>query len=85
MPSTITIFVNSKPVPATPETTVAAALLNAGITTFRHSPRHEPRSPLCGMGICMECRVTIDGVPGLRSCQTLCREGMQVQLEVEPA
>ncbi len=85
MPSTIHIFVNSEPIPATPETTVAAALLNAGITTFRHSPQGEPRAPLCGMGICMECRATIDGLPSQRTCQTLCRDGMQIHLEVTPA
>lgn len=57
---------------------VAAAALSAGVTAFRRSVRGEPRGPLCGMGICFECRVTIDGVPHARSCQTLCRDGMRV-------
>jgi sarcosine oxidase subunit alpha len=33
------------------------------------------------MGVCFECRVTIDGEPNQRSCQTLCREGMEVQTD----
>jgi len=59
-------------------TTVASAILIAGITT-RHSVTGEPRGPLCGMGICFECRATIDEVPHQRSCQILCAEGMQVR------
>jgi sarcosine oxidase subunit alpha len=38
----------------------------------------EPRGPLCGMGICFECRVTIDGRAHQRACQIPCRSGMQV-------
>jgi len=49
--------------------------------TIRLSPlalSGEPRGPLCGMGICFECRLTIDGVPHARSCQIVCRDGMVV-------
>jgi sarcosine oxidase subunit alpha len=60
-------------------TTVAAAILNAGVTSFRVSVNGEPRAPICGMGICYECRVTIDGVPHQRSCMFLCADGMEVQ------
>jgi len=59
-------------------TTVAAALLGQGITMFRTSVSGQPRGPLCGMGICMECRVTIDGHENQLACQTLCRDGMKV-------
>ncbi len=36
---------------------------------FRTSVTGEPRAPLCGMGVCMECRATVDGVPHQRTCQ----------------
>lgn len=58
--------------------TVAAALLDAGITGFRVSVSGHPRAPLCGMGVCMECRLTIDGQPQQLACQTACRDGMEV-------
>jgi len=58
-------------------TTVAAAMLNAGVSVFRESVSGEPRAPLCGMGVCYECMVTIDGQREL-SCQTLCQEGMRI-------
>ena len=62
-----------------PGTTVAAALLNAGITAFRTSVSGEPRAPLCGMGICFECRVRIDGFENVRSCLEPVREGMEIE------
>ena len=59
-------------------TTVAAALALAGDGCSRTSVSGQRRAPLCGMGICQECRVTIDGRRRL-ACQTLCQQGMQVQ------
>lgn len=75
----ITIHVNGCAVETREGTTVAAALLNAGIERFRRSESGEARAPLCGMGICMECRVTIDGEAQARSCQRLCEDGMEVE------
>ena len=57
------------------------AVARAGVTTFRRSVTGEPRGPLCGMGICFECRVTVDGRPHVRSCQVLCRPGMEVRTD----
>jgi D-hydroxyproline dehydrogenase subunit gamma len=59
-------------------TTVAAVLYLAGDGSSRTSVSGQRRAPLCGMGICQECRVTIDGQRRL-ACQTLCRTGMAVE------
>jgi len=75
----ITIIVDGRMVNTEAGTSVAAAMMNAGIRAFRWSVCGEPRGPLCGMGVCMECRVTINGEPHCRSCQTLCEDGMEVQ------
>ena len=58
---------------------VSAAVASAGRAAFRRSTTGEPRGALCGMGICFECRVTVDGRPHVRSCQTPCRDGMDVR------
>jgi D-hydroxyproline dehydrogenase subunit gamma len=76
--SDLSLTVNGVPLSVKGGTTVAAAVLLAGVTTFRSSVSGEPRGPLCGMGICYECRVTIDGEPHARSCQIVCRPGMLV-------
>ncbi|HEX8595327.1 MAG TPA: (2Fe-2S)-binding protein [Pseudomonas sp.] len=59
-------------------TTVAAALALIGDGCSRTSVTGQRRAPLCGMGICQECRVTVDGKRRL-ACQTLCRDGMHVE------
>jgi sarcosine oxidase subunit alpha len=61
--------------------TVAAAIMQSGQDGFRKSVSGERRAPLCGMGICFECRVTIDNQAHARSCQIICRDGMQVRTD----
>ncbi len=61
-------------------TTVAAALARCGDGSTRTSVSGMRRAPFCGMGICQECRVTIDGRRRL-ACQTLCQAGMQVETQ----
>lgn len=77
----ITLRVNGTEVRTDRGTTVAAMLSNAGVTRSRRSVNGEPRAALCGMGICFECRVTIDGRAHLRSCQILCANGMNVRTD----
>lgn len=59
-------------------TTVAAAILNLGEAEFRTAVDGEPRGPLCGMGICFECCVKINGEQHVRSCMMFAEEGMEV-------
>lgn len=77
----VTLTINDRKVQVPAGHVVAAAIASAGITAFRRSIGGEPRAPVCGMGICFECRVTINGQPHCLSCQTLCEDGMQVVTE----
>ncbi len=77
MSEQITVTVNGRNIAVRSGTTVAAAVIVAG-AHCRRSVSGEPRGPLCGMGICFECRAEIDGQRHQRSCQILCSEGMQV-------
>jgi sarcosine oxidase subunit alpha len=79
--SFVQIRVNGVPLGVPGEISLAAALLNAGFAAFRVSVHGEPRGPVCGMGACFECRVTIDGAPGRRACLEPVREGMAVELD----
>ena len=81
MPDVITLKINEAAVSVAAGTMVSAAVLEAGVTMFRRSVTGEPRGPLCGMGICFECRVRVDGVAHVRSCQTLCENGMDVRTD----
>lgn len=73
----IAITVNGKPVRVAEGTSVAAAVMMANEPS-RFSVRGEARAAFCGMGICMECRATVDGVPQVRTCQLACSPGMEV-------
>jgi sarcosine oxidase subunit alpha len=78
MPEPLRIVVDGRELRVAPGRTLAAALLDAGVTAFRRSASGEPRGPVCGMGACHECRVTVDGVPHRRACLEPLRDGMQV-------
>lgn len=81
MTDRVEISVNGRKIAVPTGTIVAAAIALAGETRFRRSVLARPRGPLCGMGICMECRVTINGQTQCRSCQTLCEPGMEVRTD----
>ena len=74
----VEIELNGRSVRVAAGTSLAAALLNAGEPAFRSSVSGTPRGPLCGMGICYECRVTIDGVVHRRACLEPVLAGMRV-------
>jgi predicted molibdopterin-dependent oxidoreductase YjgC len=81
MADQIQLRVNGRTVSVTTGTVVAAAVALAGQTRFRRSVGGEARGPLCGMGICMECAVTINGHAHSRSCQTVCEQDMEVRTD----
>jgi len=87
MPDFITLTIDGRSTSVTAGTTVVAAIeiaaggdnssASAGVT--RRSVSGQLRAPLCGMGVCQECRVTINGRAHVLSCQTLCLPGMDVK------
>ncbi len=78
----ITIIINGNPVHAYEGETVHAALAAAGIRTLRVSTKTgEPRGVFCGMGICYECLVTINGIPEQQACMTLVLDQMEIVTE----
>jgi D-hydroxyproline dehydrogenase subunit gamma len=81
MSESVTLLVNGIEVKMPAGSMVAAAIMKTGVVTFRRSVTGEARGPLCGMGICFECRVTIDGEAHCRSCQMVCRDGMDVRTD----
>lgn len=72
------LILDGQPFRVADGTTVAAALALGGDGCSRTSVTGQRRAPLCGMGICQECRVSINGRRCL-ACQTLCRDGMHIE------
>ncbi|ARU92836.1 (2Fe-2S)-binding protein [Tatumella citrea] len=71
------LFIDGQQVTLAEGATVAAALSMVGDHCSRTSVSGSRRAPVCGMGICQECRVMINGQRRL-ACQTLCQEAMEV-------
>ena len=81
MPDQIGLRVNGVLVTVPAGAMVSSAIALAGVAIFRRSITGEPRAPLCGMGICFECRVTINGREHCRSCLIPCEQGMEVRTD----
>ena len=73
----VRIIIDGVEVEVAAGSSVAAALMNARLP-IRTSVHGDPRGALCGMGICHECRVTIDGRAHRRSCMTTVAPGMVI-------
>ncbi|WP_420406774.1 2Fe-2S iron-sulfur cluster-binding protein [Hoeflea sp.] len=73
---------DDRPVALRPGQSVAAALTESGQRPFRITAKDERRGMFCGMGVCQDCLVTIDGVPNQRACMTPAKAGMVVSTQV---
>jgi sarcosine oxidase subunit alpha len=80
MPDPIKITINGAEIHVQRGITVASAVLSVR-SGFRRSVTGELRGPVCGMGICFECRASVNGEPQQRTCQLLCEEGMVVEVD----
>lgn len=79
MPDAISITVNDANISVPAGTTALAAILSTGVSAIRRSVSGAPRGPLCGMGICFECRATVNGRRHSRTCEILCASGMDIR------
>src|SRR5689334_22322865 len=77
---TVEITVDGAPLRAYTGQTIAAALLASGTRVLRRTRTHgKPRGVYCGMGICYDCVVRVNGTTE-RACTKLVENGMQISL-----
>lgn len=79
----VRIQLDGQPVNVAAGSSVAAALAARSPGNSRISVTGENRAAVCGMGVCHECRVLIDGQLRL-ACQTLCQQGMRIETVLDP-
>lgn len=61
---------------------IAAALKANGLMVHRYTKKeHKPRGIFCAIGRCTDCVMVVDGVPNVRTCITLLKEGMDVKTQ----
>lgn len=80
----VNVYVNGQSVSAFAGDTVAGLLFTIGALRVRRSFNLQlPRGYYCGMGVCWECTVAIDGQSGVRACLTEIRDGMRIVTDAE--
>jgi D-hydroxyproline dehydrogenase subunit gamma len=78
----VVVTIDGEPIAVPAQTTVVAAVFRRyGVRGTRTSVSGQPRAAFCGMGICQECRMTIDDRAHVLACQTICRDGMRICTE----
>jgi aerobic-type carbon monoxide dehydrogenase small subunit (CoxS/CutS family) len=77
------IQVDGQPVAAYPGETLATVLIAAGLRPFRRTLLlGQLRALYCGMGLCFDCLVTVNGRPNIRACLTRAQPGDRVQRQL---
>jgi predicted molibdopterin-dependent oxidoreductase YjgC len=86
VPDGFEITFDGEPIRVSPGQTVAAALVQAGIVSWRITRgRGEPRGLFCGIGVCFDCLVTVNGLQSVRACLAVAEPGDVVTTERGPA
>lgn len=73
-----TVTFEGQPLATRQGQSVAAALTEAGHLHLRDTPKDAQRGMFCGMGVCQDCLVTVDGTPNVRACMTMVAPGMEI-------
>lgn len=78
----LTLYLNDVAVAAAAGETVLSVLSAVGVRQLARNDHGQLSGSYCGMGVCHCCLVAIDGMPKRRACQTLVRDGMRVETQV---
>lgn len=83
MEHTVTITFEGRTIVARHGESVAAALTAAGVTVFRRTRSGAERGMFCGMGVCQDCLVRIDGKANQRACMVKVDAPMRIERETD--
>lgn len=81
----LTITVDGEPVAGVAGQSVAGVLLAAGRTSWRRGRTGAPRGVFCGIGVCFDCLVTVNGERDVRACRRRARDGDTVTTQSRTA
>lgn len=78
----VTVTVDGEEISARAGEPVAVAMMAAGVWVMRRTHKlDQPRGLFCGIGQCGECRLTVNGIPNVLSCQEPVQEGMEIRTQ----
>ncbi|GAA2079650.1 (2Fe-2S)-binding protein [Streptomyces albiaxialis] len=85
MTSRITLSVDGEPVTGRPGQSIAGVLLAADRAAWRHGPSGAPRGVFCGIGVCFDCLVTVNGQSDVRACRRTAHDGDEITTQSRSA
>jgi len=77
----VTLTVDGEPVTGAAGQSIAGVLLAAGRVAWRRGRTGAPRGVFCGIGVCFDCLVTVDGERDVRACRREARDGAEVRTQ----
>jgi predicted molibdopterin-dependent oxidoreductase YjgC len=80
--ASIEISINGEKIKAHEGESVAAVMMVEGYGAMRTTLVGDKRGIFCGMGVCFDCLVVIDGAPNQRACITEAKANMAVKTQV---
>jgi len=78
----MTVHINGQPVTAAIGETVLSVIQSLGLRQVARNDHGQISGAYCGMGVCQCCLVKINGRHKRRACQTVVRDGMQIETQV---
>ena len=78
----MTVHINGQAVSAAIGETVLSVIQSLGVRQIARNDHNQISGAYCGMGVCQCCLVKIDGRHKRRACQTVVRDGMQIETRV---
>lgn len=79
-PGAVNVSFDGRPLVAVPGQNIGAALVSNGVTAWRSTRKNtRPRGLFCGIGVCFDCLVTVDGQANQRACLVEVQEGMEIE------
>jgi D-hydroxyproline dehydrogenase subunit gamma len=81
----LTVLVDGVPVLGAVGMTIAGVMLADGRSTWRTSRRGRPRGIFCGIGVCHDCLLTVNGLADVRACQRRATDGDVITTDSAPA
>ena len=75
-PEAVSFTLDGEPVTGVLGQSIAGVLLASDRLGFRQTAKHDkPRGVFCGIGVCFDCLVEVNGLRDVRACQRRARDG----------
>lgn len=78
----MTVHINGQAVTAAIGETVLSVIQSLGVRQIARNDHDQITGAYCGMGVCQCCLVKINGRHKRRACQTVVRDGMRIETQV---